>query len=503
LEAGHSSINLANISPDRRQTTVKLITPRESYLWLKALWDHHRNLRGSRKRLEAGQLRKFRRLVSFVQRHSPYYGAIIRERGIDPATCVPADFPVLTKNDVIAHFDRIVTDQRITRERIAAFLAKSTDPQELFEDRFHVLHTSGTSGTVGYFVFSHEAWIKGSSHVVRAAPLRWRRRTAFVAATRGHFAGASLMLTGNHGANNLFYDVRTFDVGRPMPQIIDELNEFQPHALSGYATVLKILAEAQERGQLGIKPLHVGNGGEPLLPEVKAYLERVFQAPVVNAYASSEHLYMGVTLHGSEGMHLMEDDLMFELHPDHTCVTNLFNDVMPLIRYRMDDVLVPDLDAPNPHPLTKVKDIVGRREDSLEFTNQHGEDDFIHPIVIVELMVEGLNAWQIVLESKTSFRFRARLDAGLTAQESQAARERIRQKMNAILAEKEMGNVRFEIEQVENLAIDPYTGKFRLVVREPDSGPALPKLSPVPDSSATAPEPLPLESTPGAAVVYY
>jgi hypothetical protein len=75
--------------------------------------------------------------------------------------------------------------------------------------------------------------------------------------------------------------------------------------------------------------------------------------------------------------------------------------------------------------------------------------------------------------------------------------------MNAILSEKEMGNVRFEIEQVENLAIDPHTGKFRLVVREPDGGPALPKLSPVPDSSATAPEPLPLESTPGAAVVYY
>lgn len=457
---------------------MKLFTPRESYLWLKALWDHHRNLRTSRERLEAAQLRKFRRLVSFIQRHSPYYRRIIRERGIDPATCVPADFPVLTKIDVIAHFDEIVTDRRITRDRIAAFLAESADPQELFEDRYHVLHTSGTSGTVGYFVFSHEAWIRGSSHVVRAAPLRLRRRTAFVAATRGHFAGASLMLTGNHGTNNLFYDVRTFDVGRPMPQIIDELNEFQPHALSGYATVLKVLAEAQERGQLRIKPTHVGNGGEPLLPEVKAYLERIFGVRVMNAYASSEHLYMGITLPGSEGMHLMEDDLMFEIHPDHTCVTNLFNNVMPLIRYRMDDVLVPDSDGPNPYPLTKVKDIVGRREDSLEFTNRRGEDDFIHPIVIVELMVKGLNAWQIVLESRTSFRFRAKLDPGLPPQERRAVHERIRHKMNAILAEKEMENVRFEVEEVETLAIDPNTGKFRLVVREPQGDPGLEKTGP-------------------------
>jgi len=443
-----------------------LFTPRESYLWLKALWDHRCNLRISRQQLEAAQLKKFRRLASFAQRHSPYYRALIHERGIDPATCLPSDFPVLTKTDVIENFDRIVTDRRITRDRIADFLAASSDPTELFEGRFHVLHTSGTSGTVGYFVFSHEAWIKGSSHVVRAVPLRLRRRTAYVAATRGHFAGASLMLTGNHGNNNLFYDVRTLDVGRPMPHIIEELNAFQPHVLLGYATVLKRLAEAQARGELRIRPTHVGNGGEPLTPEAKACLERVFQIPVMNAYASSEHLYMGMTLLGSDGMHLLEDDLIFELGSDHTCVTNLFNETMPLIRYSMDDVLVPDLSGPNVYPFTKVKEIVGRRENTLLFTNQHGREDFIHPIVIVELIVSGLNAWQIVLENKTSFRFRAKLHAGQTAQERQATCGRIRDTMNAILAEKEMRNVRFEIEQVEALEIDPITGKFRLVVRE-------------------------------------
>ena len=454
-------------SPGTTNRIMKLFTPRESYLWLKTLWDHSRTLRMTRERLEAAQLKKFRRFVSFVQRRSPFYRRIISERGIDPATCVPTDFPILTKSDVIEHFDELVTDRRITRARIAEFLARSTNPTERFEGRFHVLHTSGTSGTVGYFVFSHEAWIKGASHVVRAAPLRWRRRTAFVAATRGHFAGASLMLTGNLGSNNLFYDVRTFDVGQPMPEIIEGLNQFQPHNLSGYATVLKMLAEAQERGDLRIKPAHVGNGGEPLLPEVKAYLERVFKVPVLNGYASSEHLYMGMTLPGSDGMFLLEDDLIFEIEANHTCVTNLFNDAMPLIRYRMDDVLVPESNGHSGYPFTRVKEVVGRYEDALVFTNRQGKDDFIHPIVIVELIVSGLNAWQIVLESKTSFRFRARFDAALTAGECEATRERIREKITAILTEKDMTNVRFEIEQVEKLAIDPYSGKFRLVVREP------------------------------------
>jgi phenylacetate-coenzyme A ligase PaaK-like adenylate-forming protein len=447
---------------------IKLFTPRESYLWLRTLWEHHRNMRLTREELRSAQLRKFRRLVSFVREKSPYYQKLIEKHGIDPRTCVPTDFPVLTKRDVIEHFDEIVTDRRITRRGIADFLARSTDPQDLFEGRFHVLHTSGTSGTVGYFVFSHEAWIKGASHVVRAAPLRWRRRVAFVGATRGHFAGSSLMLTGNHGTNHLFFNVRTFDVGQPLAQMVAGLNEFQPHGVSGYAAMLKVLAEAQERGELHIKPHHVGNGGEPLLPELKAYVERVFGVPVMNAYASSEHLYMGLTLPGSDGIVLMEDDLIFELETDHTCVTNLFNEAMPLIRYRMDDVLVPDDSGVNPYPFTKVKGVIGRYEDALVFTNRHGQQDFIHPIVIVELIIKGLNAWQIVLESKTSFRFRARFEAALTRQECDETRARIRERLGEILAEKEMTNVRFEIEEVQSLAIEPHSGKFRLVVREPE-----------------------------------
>ncbi len=445
---------------------MKLFTPRETWLWLKVLWGHARNLRTTRERLEASQLKKFRRLAAFVRKHSPYYQRIMAERGIDPATCVPTDFPVLTKKQVIEHFDEIVTDRRITRARIAEFLARSKDPDERFEGKFHVLHTSGTSGTVGYFVFSHEAWIKGASHVARATPLRWRKRTAFVAATKGHFAGASLVLTGNHGSNSLFYVVRTFDVGRPLPDIIAELNEFQPQALLGYGAMLKVLAEAQAKGALRIRPHIVGNGGEPLLPEVRALLEQTFKVRVSNAYASSEHLYMGLTLPGSDGMHLMEDDLIFELHSDHTCVTNLFNETMPLIRYRMDDVLVPDTTSQGRVPFIKIKDIVGRSEDALVFTNRHGQEDFIHPIVIVELIIPGLNAWQIVLEGPASFRFRARFEAGLSAAEQDATEERIRTAMNALLAEKEMQNVTFKVERVEELKIDPHTGKFRLVTRE-------------------------------------
>lgn len=444
---------------------MMLQSPRESFLWLKALWDHKRSQSLSRAELEELQLRKFRLLVDHAWRNSPYYRELMETRDLNVLDCVPADFPVLTKSEVIRHFDRLVTDPRITRARISEFLARSTDPQELFDGRYHVLHTSGTSGTVGYYVYSHEAWIRGASHTMRVSPLRWRLRTAFVAATRGHFAGASLMLTGNHGTNAALFDVRTYDVGQPMPQLVAALNAFQPQVLTGYAAVLKVLAEAQERGELRIRPIQIGNGGEPLPPETKSLLERVFQVPVLNAYASSEHLYMGMTYPGVDGMHLMEDELIFEIGPDHTCVTNLFNPIMPLIRYRMDDVLIPTVEGASPFPYRRVREIVGRTEDALVFSNRHGERDFIHPIVLVELVVPGLDAWQIVLEGDEEFCFRARLDPGLSAAGRDDCLRLLRARLESMLAEKDMSNVQFRIEEVDALSIDPRTGKFRLVIR--------------------------------------
>ena len=385
---------------------MNMVSPRELCAWTKALWDHFRAGRMTRAAVEKRQIQKFRKLVAFANARSPYYAAIIKDRGIDPLNCTPLDFPALTKQDVIEHFDQIVTDPRVTRRRIAEFLARSHSPQELFDGEFHVLHTSGTSGRIGYFVFSHDAWIKGSTQMTRILPPRLRTRVAYVAAVEGHFAGACLLLTGNHGTNHLFYDVRTFDVGRPLSETIAALNAFRPQVLAGYAAVLKLLAEAQTSSALRIKPRLIVSGAEPLRPDGKTFLETAFQAPAVNAYASSEHLFMAMSMPGSDGMYLLEEDLIFELHDDHLCVTNLFNPTLPLIRYRMDDVMFLE---PGVYqgPFRKIRDLVGRVEDTLIFTNREGREEYIHPVVIVEFSVPGLHAWQVVVRDKTSFVFRA------------------------------------------------------------------------------------------------
>ena len=442
-----------------------LISPREALAWFKAVWERARVQRLSRQQLEAEQAAKFRSLVRLACERSPFYRAIIQERSLDVDRCRPTDFPILTKQTVADNFDRLLTDRRLSRPRIEQFLTESRDPGELLDGRYHVLHSSGTSGTIGHMVYSHDDWIKGATQMLRVFPLRLRSRVAFVGATRGHFAGASLLLTGNYKTNRLFFDVQAHDVSQPMDQIVAALNQLQPHVLTGYASVLERLAEPQEEGTLRIAPRLVVSGAEPLRPRCRSILQDAFRAPVVNAYASSEHLFMAFTLPGSDGMHLLEDDLIFELHDDFTCVTNLLNRTLPLIRYRMDDVLIPESDPLGRYPFTKIRDLVGRSEDSLVFINREGEKDFIHPSLIGELVVPGLKSWQIQLIDGTSFAFNARFEAGRNPREKQVIRGQIRERLRAMLAEKRMDNVDFQIAEVDRLKLDLVSGKTRMILQ--------------------------------------
>jgi phenylacetate-coenzyme A ligase PaaK-like adenylate-forming protein len=164
-------------------------------------------------------------------------------------------------------------------------------------------------------------------------------------------------------------------------------------------------------------------------------------------------------------MSLCEDDLIFELHDDHTCVTNLFNRTLPLIRYRMEDILKPQPSPDTGATCRTIEDLVGRMEQAPVFLNRRGEEDFISPFIFIEFQAKNLRRFRIVIESMTSFRFLAVLEAGLTFAEREAAIHEIEAGLMDILHQKEMDNVTFRIEATDDLPVDPRTGKFKLIVR--------------------------------------
>lgn len=175
---------------------------------------------------------------------------------------------------------------------------------------------------------------------------------------------------------------------------------------------------------------------------------------------------MGISKLEYGGMYLLENDLIFELKDDHTCVTNLFNYTMPLIRYRMDDILIPVPDNERILPFTKINELIGRREYTMVLTNKYGNDDIISPQTIYQFFIKYLKRFQIQQNDKQSFIFKAVLNQGLNELQKNHVLKEIRSKIKLVLSAKDMENVFFDIEEADDLPVDPRTGKFRLVVKD-------------------------------------
>lgn len=434
--------------------------------------EHKRNRQMTRAEFEAARLLRFREFARFVNAKSPYYAKLIRERNINIDTCLPTDFPPLTKTLLMKNFDDIVTDRNITRAGIADFLTRSKNPLDRYRDRYTVIHTSGSSGEVGYFVYSPSdlgaglSMGRGRDRIPKRRTKRGGRyRIAFFGAADGHYAGVTMMSMMRRFPAKLFIDVGVFEVNSPLPGVIEGLNKFQPDVLVGYTTALKILAEKQRAGTMELAPVLIVTSGEATTSSDKEVLTGTFGAAVVNGYGCSEHLSLGGSRPGSEEIVIYDDDLIMEIQPDHTLVTNLFNHTLPLIRYRMNDTLRPVANHDNA-PYMAIESLVGRNEIQPVFKNRDGAEDFISPHTINEIFVKGVTRFQLQLVNETSFNFRICMESTLTPQERETCRNAVDHRLREILSRKHMDNVTFQVLEVDDLPVSPVTRKFQLIVRE-------------------------------------
>ena len=99
-----------------------------------------------------------RRLVRVARDLSPWHRK--RLAGIDPDEVTEetlTELPVMTKDDLMAHFDEIVTDDRLTLDVVEDHLDRLTSDAYLF-DRYHACASGGSSGRRGVFVYDWVGW---------------------------------------------------------------------------------------------------------------------------------------------------------------------------------------------------------------------------------------------------------------------------------------------------------------------------------------------------------
>lgn len=439
---------------------MSFITFITSYFQLK------NNEKKSRKYILYLREKKFRKILKFAYKNSKFYHDLYSSHGIsfdDLDTINIEKLPVIDKEVIMDNFDKLVIVDNVTLREIKNFLDINKTTNDLFKNKYHVIHSSGSSGKVGIFLYSKKDWNRIYPSVLRIHNLKLRRiKSVFFGATDGHYSSVSFFSWSQKGFLKIFNKSMILEIKKPIEEHIEKLNQFKPDVVCGYFSGLKILANYQENGLLKLSPNIILNTGEGINHKDKEYITRIFNAPMVNSYGISECGNFGIGKDEYGGIALNDDLVFVEIKEDHILITNLFNETQPLIRYRLEDYLTLSKNAPVDFPFTVVNEVIGRAESSIWFKNKDGKMDFIHPIVIAEFFVKGLDRHQIVLTGESSFDFLAVVNDAKTEE----VVEKIRKKLDLILVEKNFLDVSYDVKVVESLNIDSKTGKFKQIIKK-------------------------------------
>ena len=183
-----------------------------------------------RRALAAERERRLRELLVCAADRSPFWQE--RLAGRDLANFTEADLPslpVLTRAEMMAEFDPVVTVPGLTLARVQQHLDQSDDDRGYLDDEYQAIITSGYIGTQAVHVYGWDAFI---TFVMQGS--RWTGR-------RGEDPDAVLaqaFAISTRHESGIFHAFSTFESGgpashcsggtQPLDEIVDGLNSARP-----------------------------------------------------------------------------------------------------------------------------------------------------------------------------------------------------------------------------------------------------------------------------------
>lgn len=339
-------------------------------------------------RIRAERQAALRRLLRVAIDGSPWHRR--RLTGIDPESCTVADLasvPVMTKDDLVTNFDEVVTDRRVTAERVERHLAALGDQDAYLLDAYHVAVSGGSSGRRATFVFDWESWQK-----YFLALFRYIYRDPRSATGRGGKAPLVVGLTASSSGHISSSLRQTFSprepaaiglpVLDPLEKNVRRLNEIQPDVLFTYPSILRPLVAEKRAGRLRVDPMAIISSAEPLPEDLADTIAATWPDTVVfNWYAASEGGCIAAGCGVGRGLHVSDDLVILEavdadgrpvppgVRSDKVYLTNLANTLMPLVRYELDDQVtyLPDERCPCGSEHRRIANVHGRQRETFRY----------------------------------------------------------------------------------------------------------------------------------------
>ncbi|MCD8892234.1 phenylacetate--CoA ligase family protein [Staphylococcus nepalensis] len=306
------------------------------------------------------QNQRFEEFYSYIKKNSEFYYEIIEKNNLNRKKITVdniSQLPEITKDDIRENINKIITMKK--NKLIKMGTGGSTGKSMIFYTNAYDM--SRKIAYLDYYKEQHGVY-KGMKRVSvggrKIVPVNQKRK---------------IFWRYNKPLNQLLISAYHAD-GENIKYYIEKLNEFKPETLDGYTTVIHRIAKyiLEENIELTFTPIAIFPNAETLTDLMRQDIEKAFNCPVRNQYASSEGAPF-ITENTEGDLEINPATGVFEFEQIHDniyelIVTGFYTTTTPLLRYKIGDSVELENELPINYKQkdVKIKRIIGRNNDFLQ-----------------------------------------------------------------------------------------------------------------------------------------
>ena len=354
----------------------------------------------TREALEKFQQKRIKEKLDYVSSHSGFYKEFAHKE--------LKDYPIIDKKIMMDNFN-IINTVGIDRDEALEFAIGSERSRE-FSDKLNNITvglSSGTSYSRGIFLVENSEKDKWAGYVLS----RFLPKGILSKCKIAFFMRANSNLYESVGSSKIQFEF--FDIYADIKKNLEKLQAFQADLIVAQPSMLLMIAEAVKDNSLQIKPARIISIAEVLEKADEEYLKKVFNVDAIHqAYQCTEGCLATTcrcgTLHLNEDIVYIEKEYLDE-NRFVPIITDLERTSQPIIRYRLNDVLVEKKEkCACGSVFTALEKIEGREDDVFKFNADDGAEvsvfaDFIRRCILFAGNITDYRVVQDVDSSITVF----------------------------------------------------------------------------------------------------
>lgn len=420
--------------------------------------------------------KKLDKIVSFACNNSKFYRKLYDSKSTLKDVNIE-NLPVINKSVLIENFDEIITSKFINKSELHKYFKYPFSFNRKFMKKYLAFHTSGSTGNTAYVVWGPREFAIATVILLtkntqlftgeKLSELLFRRKKFLYFGIMDDYVGGNSWVYGMRFLTKL----KMLSIFSPIEKQCKELNEFQPDVIMAKPHLLGKLANQQKLGNLKINPEKIIFVGEMLMPHDKELIETYFGYKPSNSYSTCETGPVAFQSDDVEGLDIIEDEVWVELldefdnpireyyKPGRIVITNLYNKIMPIIRYDIGDsaCYIPGKKAGH---FNRISYIQGRQTSSFIFENMDGTQVKISEFPFWSLFVPGIARYQVIQNSKRSIHLKIEWDKEF--RDFNVAQKQVEKKVKRIFEEhKGLTDIELTFEYMEKI-LPNSVGKIKI-----------------------------------------